>query len=117
MVNPPGSRTRPWAQRIEPPMLKPRSRPSRKSWVAASTSEDRSADAKGEFLAPVDAQPVYHLFDERDFDLDQFPACNRPLRGHRRDYDLRPGAQDITPGDGAQYLKFANRQLKRLPRL
>ena len=82
----------------------------------ASASEDRGADPKGEFLALVNAQPVYRLFGERGLGTDQFPAPDRALRGDRLGYHLRPGAHDITPYDWAQYLEFADRHLKRARR-
>ena len=82
----------------------------------ASASEDRGADPKGEFLALVHAQPVYRLFGERGLGTEQFPPPDRPLRGDRIGYHLRPGAHDITPYDWAQYLEFADRHLKRAPK-
>ena len=82
----------------------------------ASASEDRGADPKGEFLALVNAQPVYRLFGERGLGTDQFPAPDRALRGDRLGYHLRPGVHDITPYDWVQYLEFADRHLKRVRR-
>ena len=58
----------------------------------------------------------YRLFGERGLGTDQFPAPDRPLRGDRIGYHLRPGAHDITPYDWAQFLEFADRHLKRAPR-
>lgn len=79
----------------------------------ASASEDRGADPKGEFLSLVHAQAVYRLWGERGLGTDQFPAPDRPLRGDRLGYHLRPGGHEITPYDWAQFLEFADRHLKK----
>lgn len=74
----------------------------------ASATEDRWADPKGEFLAALNAEPVYALFGKAGLDTDTMPEAGRPI-GKTIGYHLRMGSHDITAYDWEQYLNFADR--------
>jgi hypothetical protein len=77
----------------------------------ASAVEDRGADPKGEFLSARHASPVYALFGLKGVGVEAMPPVDRPV-GDTVRYHVRTGGHDITPYDWAQYLEFADRQLK-----
>jgi hypothetical protein len=77
----------------------------------ASAQEDLWADPKGEFLALKNAEPVYNLFGIKGIPSDKMPPVNRSAGTSLR-YHLRTGVHDITEFDWAQYLDFADDNLK-----
>jgi hypothetical protein len=77
----------------------------------ASATEDEWADPEGEFLASVQAGPVYRLLDRRDLGVDEMPAPDSPVRGGDVGYHIRTGRHDVTAFDWEAYLDFADRHL------
>jgi hypothetical protein len=77
----------------------------------ASATGDQWADPKGEFLALVNAQPVYQLYHETPLGVTEQPAPGRSV-GEVMGYHLRDGEHDLTPEDWTHYLAFAKRHLK-----
>ncbi len=81
----------------------------------ASAQEDRWADPRGEFLAVKHAVPVYRLLlGPGVFPTEKMPPVNRPVMGVLG-YHIRTGKHDVTRYDWEQYLRFADRHLKRSP--
>ena len=79
----------------------------------ASAEDDRWADPRGEFLAALNAGPVYALHGRRGLGNAAMPAVNEPLFGDGVAYHIRTGKHDITPYDWARYLDHADRVLRR----
>jgi hypothetical protein len=73
----------------------------------ASAQDDQWADPRGEFLATVNASPVYRLLGKQGIGTDQMPAIHQPIM-HTVAYHIRAGKHDITSYDWQQYLKFAD---------
>jgi hypothetical protein len=80
----------------------------------ASAEEDRGSDPRGEFLAAVNAGPVYALLGKRGIGTDQMPGLQQPV-GDTVAYHIRAGKHDVTPYDWDRYLDFADRQFGRHP--
>jgi len=80
----------------------------------ASAEEDRGSDPRGEFLAAVNAGPVYALLGKRGIGADQMPGLHQPV-GDTVAYHIRAGQHDVTAYDWDQYLDFADRQFGRQP--
>ena len=76
----------------------------------ASAEEDRWADPKGEFIAALNAEPVYQLFGYR-FGANEQPQVNQAVHG-RIGYHVRSGKHDVTAYDWKQFLDFAGKHLK-----
>ena len=76
----------------------------------ASAEKDLWADPKGEFLAAINAEPVYRLFGYK-FGAKKMPRLNEPVHGHIG-YHIRKGKHDVTSYDWKQYLDFADLHLK-----
>ena len=76
----------------------------------ASAEKDLWADPKGEFLAAINAEPVYRLFGYK-FGAKKVPRLNEPVHGHIG-YHIRKGKHDVTSYDWKQYLDFADLHLK-----
>jgi hypothetical protein len=80
----------------------------------ASAAEDLWADPRGEFLALVNASPVYEMLGKKGLGTSQMPGLNQPLMGDVA-YHVRAGAHAITAYDWDQYLKFADIQWSGRP--
>jgi hypothetical protein len=80
----------------------------------ASAEEDRGSDPRGEFLAAVNAGPVYALLGKRGIGTDQMPGLHQPV-GDTVAYHIRAGKHDVTAYDWDRYLDFADRQFGRQP--
>jgi hypothetical protein len=76
----------------------------------ASAEEDLWADPTGEFLASLNAEPVYLLFGYA-FGATRRPPANQPVHG-RIGYHVRKGKHDVTLYDWEQYLDFTDKYLK-----
>lgn len=79
----------------------------------ASASEDLWADPKGEFLAAVEASKVYEFLGLPGLAISEFPAPQQPSQEGNVAYHLRSGKHDITAYDWQNYIKFADKYLKR----
>ncbi|MBK8884323.1 MAG: acetylxylan esterase [Bacteroidales bacterium] len=77
----------------------------------ASAEDDQWADPKGEFLACVNASPVYVLLGCKGFPADKMPPVNSPVIG-AIGYHIRTGGHDVKLYDWQQYLEFADSHLK-----
>lgn len=81
--------------------------------VYVATAEgDRWGDPKGSFLSAKYAQPVYDLFKEGGVGVAEMPAIETPV-GDFIGYHNRTGKHGITEYDWVQFVKFADRHLKR----
>ncbi len=78
----------------------------------ASASEDLWADPKGEYLSLVNADKVFALYGDSAMPM-AMPDPDSPVATGLRGYHLRTGIHDITVFDWQQYIRFADRQLKR----
>lgn len=78
----------------------------------ASAEEDRWADPRGEFLGLYHAGPVYRLLGRTPLESAEFPEVNQPLQSDVA-YHIRTGRHDVTDFDWEQYLRFADRHLRR----
>ena len=78
----------------------------------ASAKEDRWADPHGEFLSVLGADSVYRLLGTEGLPTKTMPAVDQPTTG-RIGYHMRSGRHNITAYDWQQYLKFADKHLRR----
>ena len=79
----------------------------------ASAAEDKWSDIRGEFLAGVHATPVYELFGLEGLPDTELPENDAPEQSGYIGYHVRSGGHDITPYDWRQFVKFADKHLKR----
>ncbi len=78
----------------------------------ASAVDDGWADPKGEFLAALNAEPVYKLFGLAGLGTSEQPPLNKSV-GDYVGYHIRTGKHALTDYDWLFYLDFADKHLKR----
>jgi pimeloyl-ACP methyl ester carboxylesterase len=77
-----------------------------------SADADFWADQRGEFLAMVNAAPVYALYGFAGPKADELPPLETPLVRGRMDYHIRKGGHGLTLYDWQCYMDFADKQWK-----
>ncbi len=77
---------------------------------AASATEDRWADPRGEFLAAKHAEPVYALYGKKGLGSGAMPKPDTPLATGSIGYHIRTGRHNITSYDWNRYMDFADKQ-------
>jgi hypothetical protein len=65
----------------------------------ASADGDLWSDPRGEYLAQVNASPVFALWGDAPMVADAMPPLDRPLVVGRRGYHVRRGVHNLTPYD------------------
>ena len=80
-----------------------------------SASEDLWADPRGEFLSAVHAGPAFELFALSGLVTNDFPPINQPL-GEQIGYHLRGGGHELLAYDWEQFMNFADRHFRKLPK-
>jgi hypothetical protein len=78
----------------------------------ASAVEDKWADPKGEYLSGYYASPVYELFGKQGLPSITMPELNQPIM-NTIGYHIRSGVHNVTDFDWEQYIKFADKHLKK----
>lgn len=78
----------------------------------ASAAEDLWADPKGEFLALLHAEPVWHLIGVDSHLPKEHPSVGDTVQGPLS-YHIRPGEHGILAEDWTRYLDFADREVCR----
>lgn len=77
-----------------------------------SGQDDAWADPKGEFLSVAHAEEVYNLFGYKGVQTMEQPAVNTPI-GDRAAYHIRTGGHTVADYDWEQYIRFADKWMKR----
>ena len=78
----------------------------------ASAELDAWADPEGEFLAALNASPVYELYGRKGLAISKMPQLNQPSLEGDVAYHIRTGKHDINSYDWSQYIKFADKYFK-----
>ncbi|MCF7668237.1 MAG: prolyl oligopeptidase family serine peptidase [Verrucomicrobia bacterium] len=75
----------------------------------ASATEDTWADPKGEFLACVEASPVYELYGMKGLGVKTMPEPDTPVQIGHIGYHIRSGSHNLTLFDWRCYMDFADK--------
>jgi hypothetical protein len=78
----------------------------------ASASEDTWADPASEFLACVEAGPVYRLLGLEGVGTSTMPEPDSPLHQGSIGYHVRTGKHNLTEYDWHRFMDFADRHMK-----
>jgi hypothetical protein len=73
-----------------------------------SAQDDLWADPKGEFLAALNANPVYSLFGKEGLPVSLMPPVNSPVMG-TLGYHIRTGPHALTYYDWDRFMQFARK--------
>ncbi len=73
-----------------------------------NASKDLWADPKGSYLALVNAQPVYTLYNKMSTLSAEPPAIDQPIINSILGYHNREGVHDMTRYDWENFIRFAN---------
>ncbi|WP_232325838.1 alpha/beta hydrolase family protein [Spirosoma montaniterrae] len=76
----------------------------------AAAEDDRWADTRGQFLAALEAGPVYALYNKAGLGVTDVPPVNQSV-GKAVRFHVRTGVHDVTDFDWWQYLTFADEEL------
>jgi hypothetical protein len=79
----------------------------------ASAVEDKWSDPGNEFLATVQASPVYELLGRRGVGPKEFPKIDSPMQTGDIGYHVRSGKHNLTLYDWQRYLDFADKHWAR----
>ncbi len=74
--------------------------------------DDRGGDPRGQFLAEVDATPVYQLFGKQGLALNEMPEPDHAVQ-HTLAFHYRNGKHGVTAYDWSEYLAFADAFFKK----
>jgi pimeloyl-ACP methyl ester carboxylesterase len=77
----------------------------------ASSSEDANADPLAEFMACVEAGPVFALHGRAGVGSADFPAIGEARHAGAIGYHLRAGEHDLTREDWARFMDYADSAL------
>ena len=80
--------------------------------LIASAATDHLADPIGEFLGAKNATNVYNLLNVEGLGVNQLPEDGEFINT-RIGYYIRKGKHDITEVDWDNYIKFADKFLKK----
>ena len=72
----------------------------------ASAAEDLWADPRGEYLALVEAAPVYTMLGEASITDPQMPSLDQQRIVGKTGYHIRPGAHNLTRHDWKNFIRF-----------
>jgi len=78
-----------------------------------SADADLWADPRGEFLALVEAGPVFALYGLLTVKAEEMPALEKPVNRGMMHYHIRPGIHNLTPYDWGAYMDFADGVLRK----
>ncbi|WP_254508848.1 glucuronyl esterase domain-containing protein [Anatilimnocola floriformis] len=81
--------------------------------AVGSSSEDRWADPRGEYLSVIHAASVYELFGHKALGKADLPAIGNAIHGDQAHYHLRPGKHNLILEDWKHYWDFADRVFDR----
>lgn len=76
----------------------------------SSATEDLWSDPRGEFLAALNAEPIYRLLGADGLGVTDMPPPDQAV-GKTIGYHLRTGKHSVTSADWEHYLAFASRHL------
>jgi hypothetical protein len=81
----------------------------------SSATEDLWSDPRGEFLAALNAEPVYKLLNAGGLGVTDMPPPDTSV-GDTIGYHIRTGKHSVTSADWEHFLTFADRQFTRSAR-